>query len=378
MDINIQKNIMPHTVANKWIQTSFGRAFLVTLFFVTFASCLFWLDFFRSYNAEVTVAILPQSNVVQSSEVASTLKEITRTLSFYNRLIADNNFIDDDFDGYTSDVRKQKWQETVFVTHETGSGILVIHARGNTAEKAKNIASGTVKTLFSVASLYYDVKTDVDMRNIDGPIVTYTLDSVWIYLGVSIFSSVLLTSVFFFVLFLLSGQAGKNKKELFEKQSSLQDASLDEYHIRRAYPEFDATTDQDIFIDPKKFIPEKPFVLPFEETVWKEEFLESFLKEKTEENIQKEATSQEETVPVSQNINERNLPVADEDSLPFTFETVAEEEEKTETVISHEEVSKDESVLPEQETKAETFEPSEPTQEEYRRRLNALLAHIEK
>jgi len=369
---------MPHTVANKWIQTSFGRAFLVALFFVTFASFLFWLDFFRSYNAEVTVAILPQSNVVQSSEVASTLKEITRTLSFYNRLIADNNFIDDDFDGYTSDVRKQKWQETVFVTHETGSGILVIHAKGNTAEKAKNIALGTVKTLFSVASLYYDVKTDVDMRNIDGPIVNYTLDSVWIYFGVSIFSSVLLTSVFFFVLFLPSGQAGKNKKELFEKQSSLQDASLDEYHIRRAYPEFDATTDQDIFIDPKKFIPEKPFALPFEDTVWKEEFLENFLKEKTEENIQKEEVFKEEKGPVSQTINERNLPVADEDSLPFTFETVSEEEEeKTETLLPVEKISED-VVLPEEEVKSNTFEPSEPTQEEYRRRLNALLAHIEK
>lgn len=381
----MRKNTMPHTVPNKWHHSSFWRAFAVTLFFVTFASGLFWLDFFRSYNAEVTIVVIAQSTVEQPSEIAQTMRGLSQTLSFYNRLLADNDLIDDDFVGYTPDARKEKWQQLVSLTLQDGGGMLIIRAQGDTPEKSKRLASQTAQTLFSVAGLYYDVKTGVDMRVVDGPIVSYSMDTPWSFIGISLLTSISLTTCFFFLLRILPEWMGMRTKGR-ETIPSLETSSENEYLARRAYPEFDTDT-TNVFIDPKKFIPEKPHTLSFEEQQWKQELSENLVQEKSKDEEWQEKSFQAE----GGSLDERNLPVADEDALPFTFETVSEEGvvhtemtvpseavpfETLKSDINHEKQTQEERIAPT--ISLEPTEPSEPTQEEYRRRLNALLAHIEK
>src|SRR3990167_9926640 len=98
---------MPNTARNKLLPPAcWARAFLVTLFFVTLASGLFWLDFFRSYQAEVTVLVVSKTGTVQSSgDVAGNVAEIARTLSFYELVLAYNDLIDDAFEGYAPDAQ---------------------------------------------------------------------------------------------------------------------------------------------------------------------------------------------------------------------------------------------------------------------------------
>lgn len=364
---------MSLTVRNKWHRSSFGRAFIVTLFFVTLASGLFWLDFFRSYNAEVTLLIIAKSGEESSSDTAENMRELSQTLSFYNRLLTENDRIDDDFIGYAPDVRKEKWHDLVSVTRQEGSGVLVIHANGDTPEKAKRIALQTAQTLFSVAGLYYDIKTGVDMRVVDGPFVAYSLEKPWSYVGTCLLTSVSLTAFFFLLLRIVPGYMGREKRgtPLSEARTTTEFSFSDESLARRAYPEFSMVGDAVPWIDPKKFVPEKPNALSFEENESVQEPVQIPLPEKTVDE-----QFREKKLRASIAFNDRNLPVADENSLPFTFETVPEEksvhqEEHTVTIPAQQ--TQETETLP-----VFSVEPSEPTQEDYRRRLNELLAHIEK
>jgi len=360
---------MPHTVRNKFKESSFGRAFIVTLFFVTLASGLFWLDFFRSYDAEVTVLVVDKTQGGKSLDVAQNMVELTRTLSFYNRLLTENELIDDAFVGYSSDERKGMWQKLVSVNNQNSSGVLIIRARGDTPEASKQLALQTAQTMFSIAGLYYDIRTNIDMRIVDGPFISYRISNPLFYAGTCLLSSFFLTTLFFFLLkfvpyFLQSKKPSQSSLDIYKSGELIHE---DESLTHRAYPEFSAH-DSFPFIDPKKFIPEKPSTLSFEDTPQEEEKYESSQSLIIEEPVIQKNIS----VP----FDERDLPVADEDSLPFTFETIPEE------VALTEEIS--EELAPEKISFAETIhsdisvKPSEPTQEEYRRRLNVLLAHIEK
>jgi hypothetical protein len=358
---------MLHIVRNKFLASSLGRAFVVALVFVTFAALLFWLDYFRSYSAEVTVLVVSKSGITDtSSNVADNIAELTRTLSFYDRLLSDNDLIDDDTLGYAPDKRKEYWQNLVMITKQNGSGVLVIRAKSDTPETAKRIALQTAQTMFSVAGLYYNVKTDVDMRIVDGPFVSYVLQKPYLYFGTSLLTSFTLTALFFFLLrtipiFFVGKKGAQSNADTYSESEKM---SLEELASRRAYPEF-GENESVPWIDPKKFIPEKPQVLSFEASSQEGDTIAGIYP--PVRNVKHAQAPL--NLPTADDA--MNLPVADEVvSLPFEFEAPPEELEppvsqslKGATLLSSEAVESDH---------------GEPTQEEYRRRLNELLAHTGK
>lgn len=248
--------MLPIARNNLSFSSSWKRAFVVTFVFVTLAFGLFWLDLFRGYKAEVTVLVVSKSETaVLAQNIAADMKELTQTLSFYERVLASSDLIDDDFEGYTPDKRKALWNETVSVKHEKGSGILVISAQGETPEKAKRLANETTKTLLAVTGFYYNVKTDVDVRIVDGPIVATTVAQPVAFGAISLLSSLIVTFLFFLFLNILP--------QFFRAERS--DVPLAEMYAapEKAYPEF-AVGETVPWIDPKKFIPAKPNTLSFE------------------------------------------------------------------------------------------------------------------
>jgi len=366
-------------IRNKLKRSSFGRAFVVTFFFVTLASSLFWLDFFRSYNTEVVVLVISRSNTVEnSSSIADNMVALTQTLSFYNRLLIENDSLDDDFLGYAPDKRKESWNERVFVTKQNASGVLVIRANGDTPEKSKQFASQTVRTMFSVTGLYYNVKTDVDMRIVDGPLVSYTLQKPFLYIGTSFLTSLFLTSFFFFFLRVVPELIGRKKEREIssDASSSTENGNFDDLDTRYAYPEFTAS-DTLPRINLKKFIPEKPQALSFERLVQEEE---SSQRVYGTQNVKH--ASAPVNLPVAS--DERDFPAVDEASLPFEFETVSEEIEIPEGESFENTIPTVDKMFPpvssqrelEQEEPASAISTSEPTQEDYKRRLNELLANV--
>lgn len=367
---------MPNTIRSKFFLSLWGRSFVVAFVFVTFASGLFWLDFFRGYQGELVVLIVAQPGMSEASDdVAENMMELTRTLTFYDRVLADNDLIDDAFSGYAPDARKAKWQSIVSVERQRESGVLVIRAEGDTPEEAKRLARQTAETLFTVAGFYYDVKKEIDMRIVDGPLASYALDDAFLFAGTSVFSGLALTGIFFWLLRIVPGFFGRQARRPLFPSNNVSDKKAPV--VESIHPEFAAGATVP-WIDPKKFVPAKPEKLAFENMF--------------QHTIQ--PVSMTEARPVTYAPAPINLPTADDETMAamddgsdpsFVFEEPSEEssEEKT---ANQQAVPRDFPVRGEHAIQTVPVvsdaspsvladrERAEPTVDEYKRRLNALLS----
>jgi capsular polysaccharide biosynthesis protein len=348
---------MPLSAANKKnsiLRGTWQRSFAVTLFFVTMATLLFWLDSFRAYESEVRVLVIGKSPNVAADQVVENFAELSKSLSFYERVLEGSDLIDDDFQGYSQDKRKELWNETVSVKRSDKSGVLIITAKQERAEKAKLLSEETVKTLFAVASFYYNIKTDIDMRVVDEPITKTVLRDPIQYVLVSFASAFGVTAFFFGLLSVVPLLFGERKA-----------APAPSFEVGAAVP----------FIDPRKFVPARPTNLAFESSHEAQESLE-----KVGEPAPSQEAARSEAVS-----DERLLPGMDVEELPFQFEETYEEEkeELPQGMLRDEEEIPEveiEEVFPEtvsEEVAKQEEAPvkhGEPTVEEYKRRLNELLS----
>jgi len=329
------------------------RSFFVTLFFVTLAASLFWLDSYRAYESEIRVLVIGKSPSVATDQVVENFAELTSNLSFYERVLAGSDLIDDDFEGYSKDKRKALWNEAVTVKRSEGSGVLVVIARQDTSEKAKLLAEETAKTLFSVASFYYNIKTDVDLRIVDETIVKTVLRNPFRYVLVSFGSALGLTTLFFWLLsvtpffFRERRVIASPVVAVSEEENTLtQERNHQDYAIGTAVP----------YIDPQKFIPARPTLT----------FGSSHEEQQIREEILKPVEMEARDFPVDDS-NERMLPGMDIEALPFELEETSEDKQEMVSpappIVA---ASLPEAVVPKKQL-------GEPTIEEYKRRLNELL-----
>ena len=86
-------------------------------------------------------------------------------------MLRENHSIKDVTSGKNSDQRKKIWNSMLSVEQsDSGSSAILVSASSENEASSNLIASKTVRTLFDTTSLYYNVKEDVDLRIIDGPI----------------------------------------------------------------------------------------------------------------------------------------------------------------------------------------------------------------
>ncbi len=350
---------MPLFVTNKsfFPHSAWKRSFFVTLFFVMLASFLFWLDTFRGYESEIRVLIIGKAENV-SEQAVENFAELTSNLSFYERVLENNDLIDDAFEGQSKDKRRALWNEAVEVVRSEKSGVLVVTAKQNTSEQAKRLGEETVKTLFSLAPFYYNVKTDVDLRVIDEVIVKPVLLHPVQYVFVSIGSALGATVLFFWMLSITPFFFGERGSEKKLRGSLLQSGSMNEsvhqeFALGAAVP----------YIDPQKFVPERPAALTFESSHQEQQIRQEILA----------PVAPRETDVEGMVWNERMLPGMDVESLPFELEeTFPEEDQKVQGEVQKKEEPM-QTVIQEEQSQ-QPIPTGEPTVEEYKRRLNELLA----
>lgn len=322
------------------------RPFFVTFLCVTFAAALFWLDTFRAYEAETKVLVIGKSASVDAHLAAGNLAETVGSIAFYERTLEENAALEDTLEGYLPDRRRILWNEKVLATQGEQGSVIVLRARGTTSEETRLLAKGTALTLFSVAGTYYNVKTDLDLRMVDQPVVRTFVVTPFLYAGASFGTGFLVTAFFFTFLHFIPRVVGSKKNKLalaFGDDNTATNESFAPYAIGDTVP---------YSIDPRKFIPEKPTMLSFE----------------TESEIKVQESLPRVTTKA---VAPANLPVADELDVAEQSEPMPQEVETALTENSflpwgeHEIVKS--FVLP-------TQKADEPTIQEYKRRLNELLA----
>ncbi|TAK95174.1 hypothetical protein EPO05_04805 [Patescibacteria group bacterium] len=129
------------------------------------------IDSFRVYRGSVSILIVPKSEAMaaQSDEMLENLMDISHRLSFYDRLVADNPEWRDLFAGKSPDARKANWNKIFHISRSDHSTILVLSVDRATQSEALEASRKTAFALISEASHYYNIRTDIDLRIIEGP-----------------------------------------------------------------------------------------------------------------------------------------------------------------------------------------------------------------
>jgi len=277
---------------------------------------LLFLDIFKTYNTEISIIFIPQNEKTaeQADQIAENLTIIPTKLSFYERLLRDNKEIEDQFVGLSDDRRKFLWNKAVQVERERESTIIKIEA--NDPLQSQELARQTAFTLFNVMSQYYNIKTDIDFRIIDGPITDAEIKNWLVLLIFSLIIGIVLAFLINIVsLYLVS---------LYEKRKSRKAA------VKKISLSF-----------PKQDLPQK------------------------------------ENVKENEPIIPKALPkVAKKSQAPANLPVIQNLPEKTEAItkkiysIGNSETGKMKEAI---EKKEEISENKEPTEEELKERLNQLL-----
>jgi hypothetical protein len=182
---------------------------------IFFFVLIFNLNKSRVYEAETAILVLPKN-----ATMAGQLDSITENFRAVLASLAFNDRISEGSDALAPGVelpnakRKEFWNSKLAVMRVDESGVLRIKNFDADSTLAKELNADTVDSLIAIAGSYYNIKTDLDLRIVDGPIVQrIASQNLTLTIGKSILWSLGLYLVFFFLLpFMFIKRDGKRRE----------------------------------------------------------------------------------------------------------------------------------------------------------------------
>ena len=188
------------------------------------ASIVSFFVFFKkeqAYKTELDILILPRNEKTAESldQTVESIKQIPLSLSFYDKMLEANKSITDGAVGQSDYERKEFWNKKINSQRIDGSGVIRLEVFDENQSQAEIIASQLKNDLFVVISKYYNIKTDLEPRLIDGPITGSTVSGdIWKNIAES---AGLGTAIGFFVTLIISGLFGfvsQRRQDYFNSQ----------------------------------------------------------------------------------------------------------------------------------------------------------------
>lgn len=146
-----------------------GLAFLLLTAALTAGVWFFLADGFKAYRSEVSILLLPrdEKTVLQAGLILENLAEISKRLSFYDQVLADDAEIKDPVADKEKDARKKYWNANFEISRNGSSSLLTLAVFDLSEKDAQKLAKQSALTLIDAASRYYNVKTEADFRLLD-------------------------------------------------------------------------------------------------------------------------------------------------------------------------------------------------------------------
>lgn len=191
------------------------------------SSIFLFLGNFKAYRTEISILLVPKSEnaFVQTEQILENLSELPHQLSFYDRLLQNGGIVDA-YSGKTQDQRKALWNKSLNIWRNDGGSIITIGIDAKKRSESLNISKLAVNTLFSSASKYYDVKKDIDLRVIDGPITRPVIESLAGLILAGLASGIVLAYIIIAVLQLIIGFIYGVSKKIQQKKVSVKKEDL--------------------------------------------------------------------------------------------------------------------------------------------------------
>lgn len=161
--------------------------FIVLSIILTAVFFLQTLNTLKYYQSEISILFIPKSERVtlQSEQIIQNIVELPKQLSFYERVLTDSGNILNQFSEYPKDEQKRLWNKQLRVSRVKNSGVIKIKVLSKNKSDSATINKQAALTLFNSVSQYYNVKEDIDLRIIDGPITNSFLKNLYL---IAIFS----------------------------------------------------------------------------------------------------------------------------------------------------------------------------------------------
>ncbi len=334
------------------------------------------LDMFRGYQAEVSVLVLPTTESMNvADQMVENIAILPTTLSFFDALLASDNRLTEfsSLDEESIDARSANWKNMLSVERHGESGVITYRIQTNNREEAMIFARQMTTVLFQKVGMYYDIRSDISIRLIESPVVRASISQPFFWIASSLMVGMLLAlcvtllfSLIRFGSYTVTTQLQKNSTPFSDEISMVARST------ETALPTF----------RPDTFVPKKPTVLFSEEgeararaekqrepiNLSPHPLIEPVVQQKEDVTQDVPKKTPDVSMPSSAFVRAEapsNLPFIDEAAFLAQFSGSNTEEVSPAPV--HEEPVGDTLV------NEKTPSLSEPTIEEYRRRLNALL-----
>jgi capsular polysaccharide biosynthesis protein len=170
-------------------QAQFSVQFFIACIVLTLAFFLVFISGFKTYTASITILVNTKSEVAaqQEKQIIDNVLEFPRLLSFYDRLLKYDPDVRDLAENKSQAQRKDFWNSMLSVK-QVGQDSSLIKISITTSQKndAQQLVQKTAETLFHFTGFYYDIKNDVDLRIVDGPISESNIFGWWWMLPLSL------------------------------------------------------------------------------------------------------------------------------------------------------------------------------------------------
>ena len=236
--------------------TSFSLQVFIVGVILSVTFFLLLLASFKTYRSTITIIVNSKSEIASKneSEIIGNVLEIPKTLAFYDRLLKSNADVRDVTIGKSPDQRKSVWNEMIDIQQVGGNSSLInISITSNEENDANALVRKTSRTLFDSVSQYYDVKNDVDMRIIDGPISRPVFSYWYVALILSVLAGFSLALFFQSLLCDLKNLFVKHieLKNIFsninnDKRTSAVESGLKDEQLIAKYPEDSTSKSSDV------------------------------------------------------------------------------------------------------------------------------------
>lgn len=138
---------------------------------IAIAIYLALINITRIYQSETDILIIPKNPVTaeSSGQILENAVQLAHSVSFYNRTVLSDAEINNPVKVLPEMKRKNYWDSKIETEKIGDSGIIRIVVSDASMTQSETISRGASRSLIDAMSGYYNIKTDLDMRIIDGP-----------------------------------------------------------------------------------------------------------------------------------------------------------------------------------------------------------------
>lgn len=193
-------------------QTARSNRKLVGYFFFLFfifsiLSFIFLAKNNQVYFSEISIIFIPKSEkaALNSEQILGNLEKLPQKLSFYQKMIRENNNIENYLSGISPEKIKSEWNNDLKINREGSSSIITFSIAQKNQLEATNFSRALVSTLLNSAAHYYDIKRDIDLRIIEGPIIQSSISNVANLVFFSLFLGLIIVVLLTYFFYWISG-----------------------------------------------------------------------------------------------------------------------------------------------------------------------------